>query len=465
MKMLFLLTITCFLLSFMVCEVRFAFTIFRDAATSPELLDPTNSDLAGEVWNNTGDLTGSGMRMHFLLGYNNINRWSSFLSASYNSNELFVKSTPNKSAVSSVISNLQGLYSPSTGPVLSLNQQTKAVPPVTSLILSAEQITLATNALPNLEQVIPIDMFTLNDKYYFFDYNFNSCPALLNLVNTNAQLTKNVNTVQHFNISWGTLLKAAINYPDSDWLQNFDNINRVCDEFISDYVDDRTMTSFTNAGINLNLFNTDCQNFKYQSNFYYYNWDANHSFAKVSSSSIFQDIERWMQSRVSNDVQGIGYFGSNPKLVVYSANDLILGSMQTVLAAAFNIGHYFATPYTSSFIFELSVPDNSNLSLLTPDDYTVTITYNEVTYLSATPFPQFVTTLDAYLLTTQQIDKFCGWISPNVNNSLNYYINATIALSCALFVALIAILVLLIRKSKRSGSVMEFNPERPLDSV
>ena len=464
-KVIFLITITCLLLSVMICEVRFAFTIFRDAAKSPDLLDPTNKDLAQEVWTNKGDLTGSGMRMHYLLGYNNINRWSTFLSASYNSNELYVKSTPNKSAVSSVISNLQGLYSPSTGPILTANQQTKAVPPVSSSLFSSEKISLATNALPNLEQVIPIDIFTPNDKYYFFNYNFNSCPALLDLVKTNAQLTTNVNAVQNFNVSWGSLLQSAIHYPTSEWLLDFENIDRVCDEFLSDYVDDRTLSTYTNAGINLNLLYDEVQNFKFQSNFYYYNGDANYSFAKVSTSSIFQDIENWMQSRITNDRKGISYDNSDPKLVVYSTNDLILGSMQTVLAAAFNIGGYFATPYASSFIFELGVPDNSNLSLLTNNDYTVTITYNEVTYLAATPFPQFTAALQAYILTTQQIDQFCGWRTPAAGNSANAYIDATIALSCALFVALIAILILLIRNSKRSGSVIEFNNEKPLAAV
>jgi hypothetical protein len=459
-KLCLIAALLCYLFHVMVCEVRFAFTFWRHGARAPDRgvveKDGKNVDILGEEWDAPGELTPSGMRMHYLLGARNRKRWENFLSSSYDVKELYVKSTDYNRTIMSVMSHLQGLYPASTGPVLSEGQVRKALPPVDTTGLADEKTALGTNALLNGIQVIPVHLLN-NDKDYFYFYNPTSCTPLISILGANSQSDINVNKLEEINTNWGAKLRKALNIDDETWLLKFSNMYLVADSFVAAYVDDRTLQSFLDAEIDLKTFVEVAHNFELHNIFYNYNGDADRMFSKIVMSPIFTDAIRWMDTRVQYDIEGKEYTGyAAPKLVIYSTHDVNLGAAQNILNHAFELDQDFIeTPYASSFIWELIQNEDADADNLSENDYTVKITYNDEAYLEVS-FTEFKEKVKPHILTHEDLDNFCGWNIPDVTPTEDpvptSYIDATIVLSCLLFVAVIAIIILIILLLKKPST-------------
>jgi hypothetical protein len=453
-KVTIIAALLCYLFQVMVCEIRFAFSFWRHGARAPDRgvveKDGKKVDILGEEWDAPGELTPSGMRMHYLLGARNRKRWDDLLSDSYDVKEIYVKSTEYSRTMMSVMSHLQGLYPASTGPVLSAKQITKALPPVNTDELTEAKTAAGTNALPNGIDVIPVHLFA-NDGDNFFFYSPNSCAALPNIMAANANSSRNTQLLSEINSAWGEKLKTALALDDQNWLLDFNNMYLVADSFVAAYVDDRELKSFVDAGIVLNQFLDVAHEFELHNIFYHYNGDEDRMFAKICMTPFFLDVFRWMDTRIQYDIQGKGYTGyAAPAVVLYSTHDVTLGSAQTILDFVFDReGEFIETPYASSFIWELIRRDGVVAADLTEDDYTVKITYNDEDYLEVS-YVEFKAKIRPHLLTPEEVNAFCGFEIPNVTELVpTSYIDATIVLSCLLFVAVIGIVVLLILLFKK----------------
>ena len=455
--------VMCLLFHVMVCELRFAFTFWRHGCRTPNEVNSQNVDILGSQWANPGELLPTGMRMHYLLGLRNRNRWSGYLSSSYDVKEIYVKSTDYNRTIMSALSNLQGLYPPSTGPSLTVGQDAKALPPVTSTLFTAERVALNGYALRGGVQVIPIHVMPKTDPYNWPIYGTSYCPSVFKEVLDNDKSDINQNIVKSINTKWGSKLKQALKLTDENWLLSFNNLNLIADSFISGYVADQPLKSFTDAGINLEEFLEDAHEIEFNNMFYYYNGDANQMYSKMYVTSFFENMFRWMDTRVLYDQQGKGYTGfAAPKLAMFSSHDITLAAAQTLMAKAFNIGTFYKTPFASSFIFELFRPDNKVASSLVESDYTVKVTYNELNYLTLS-YPEFKSKLQPFLLTKQEYDEYCGWTQQEIDLVPTSYIDATIVLSCLLFVAVIGLIVLLILllKKPKQGQVLQTDKVMP----
>ena len=107
---------------------------FRHGARSPTIIN-NNMDDIGEEWLNPGELTATGERMHYLLGFRNRLRYineKKLLSEKFNSSELEAFTSNVGRTIASLSSHLQGLYpqSEKLGKYITDNQLKTSDPPV-----------------------------------------------------------------------------------------------------------------------------------------------------------------------------------------------------------------------------------------------------------------------------------------------------------------------------------------------
>lgn len=130
--------------------------VCRHGARSPWVYSPWDND---GRWPGEGQITPSGLRMHYLMGHELRNRFiisEQFLSDNYKDGEVYAYSTDYNRTIMSAQSQLLGLYPAGTGPQIDLEVTKKAVPPIFVKNLSEITEKLGNSALPNRTQVIPI---------------------------------------------------------------------------------------------------------------------------------------------------------------------------------------------------------------------------------------------------------------------------------------------------------------------
>jgi hypothetical protein len=91
----------------------FLYTHFRHGARAPMAIDSKFTDLVKEKWNNPGELTGIGQRMHYLLGLRNRIRYiknETFLSEKFDPHEIAIFSSNLNRTMVSASSQLQGFF-------------------------------------------------------------------------------------------------------------------------------------------------------------------------------------------------------------------------------------------------------------------------------------------------------------------------------------------------------------------
>jgi len=479
-----IITFISYLFQFVVSqtELRFAFTFWRHGARVPDVgVSANNVDILGNNWDlPEGELLPSGMRMHYLLGYLNRKRWvtsEEFLSSSYRSNELYVKSTEFNVTMMSVLSNLQGLYPAGSGPELTLEQSTLAYPPTPEDFYDTiiDDINLGDKfninlkyrpyALPHKIQVIPVHVFAPNGDMFFFTNNA-ICPSFTRSLSENAKSETCKKVAADFNSRIGNTLKAALDIKDDNFFLSFLNVYMAADSYISGNIfgqEFKKIKDFFKLEVDLNNFLEEfilaAEDFHINYVFDYFN--GNYMVSRIMMTPFYNDAIRWMETRISYDRENKGYTGyAAPKLVIYSTHDMNLGAAHLTLKDAFELTSkpLISTKFASNFIFELRRPKNKDISLLTEKDYTVDILYNHELYHSVT-YTTFKENLEKkIILSSEDLSQFC-----ELNHSETIerdsipesYVNATIILSLLVFITLIFIIVLvkkLIKKHKTDSN-------------
>ena len=106
-------------------KLIFVFSHFRHGARGPweNVNVSTGKDILNEEWNGMGELTGAGMRMHYLEGYFSKTKYQNFINfKKYNKNEFIVFSTLMNRTILSAYSHLIGMFPPQTGKKLNEKQ-------------------------------------------------------------------------------------------------------------------------------------------------------------------------------------------------------------------------------------------------------------------------------------------------------------------------------------------------------
>jgi hypothetical protein len=436
------------------CEIRFIFEMFRHGARAPMSLDKEGVDIFGEKWNGNSELTDVGMRQHYLLGYRNRIIYNKFISNSYDNKEIYVISTNTNRTIMSAYSQLQGLYPPGTGPNVTQAQANIALPPVSDVDYNQEQQKLANNSLKSELQVLPIHIFDEKANYFSLT-DQDKCPGVhpLQKENEKKKVVKDF-YAKFLNSSTAPKLKKVLNVTD-DYFTNFYHMHDLCDSFVCGYTDKRKLNPLKEAGIDFEEFYSLSIEFLFINTLEVVSGDDENKIAIASMSPIVLDIVNWMDNRVKNDINNIGYNGyPNSKFIMYSAHDDQMGAIQNYLKTVLNITNLHYTFFASNIFFEIHRPDSINLSELSEKNYTVRIVYNG--YENNFNYIDFKSLVFNKSMNSEQIANFCKFKKNSDTNDI-YFIIAVSVLGLITIILLISTIVLISRNKKIDASRLEYN--------
>ena len=151
-------------------KLVFLLTHFRHGARAPQKYynQTLHLDYILEKWDNPGELTPMGQRMHYALGLQNRERYiteKKFLKETFDPHEILIYSTRFNRTILSVASQLQGLYPLGTGGELNDEQKEEAIPQVNlSDNVKKELDKLNNYSLPGKMALAPIRMINDNER-------------------------------------------------------------------------------------------------------------------------------------------------------------------------------------------------------------------------------------------------------------------------------------------------------------
>ena len=310
----------------------------RHGARGPLELNEKSEDLLGEKWSSLGELSAVGQRMEYVLGLRNRYKYIEnirFLSEKYDPHEILVYSTSLNRTLLSMTSQLQGLYPDYAKPGEALNEKqlNNSFP---NISIDYEEIEeeldrLENCSLPNYMLMIPIHMISGFEKKIVV-YDYEDCKLnVKKITDKNEKEEKNVIDITNdFNEKYG---KGINNFfgREEGFKYDFENISKICDAYISDYTDTRSMTQFfEKTKINDKIaFLEECNyviGINFKDKLY---GDHDMEVLRLEESIVLKEMIHYMKLRVNADINNetiIVSDYSKPKMVIISGHDTTLAA-------------------------------------------------------------------------------------------------------------------------------------------
>ena len=327
------------------------------------------TDRYGVVWKSNGELTGIGLRMEYTLGVRNRYKYKKLISSIIDPKELLVVSSSLNRALTSAQAQLEGMFPPLTGIELKENEMENSIPPIPITESMKQEIkNLGKNALPEKIQIVPIHIFNEKEFEHILSKP-SACPPLGKLKDE----LRNANVFKEFyiklNNTYGKELMAFFKENNTDFLFDYFNVFFMCDVFLADYYNDRNLSSFEKAGINLTIFRDLAYEMK---NLFLFTSECNEEIGVLATSPSIKKIIKWMDNRINRDMNG-GHVESNyqdPKFVMYSGHDMTLAPFELFFKKAFGTKTKFPE-FGSNMFLELHKPDGIKRKTTMNDYYVV----------------------------------------------------------------------------------------------
>lgn len=429
-------------------EIVFVFEQFRHGARASVFIGRHNKDKFKVSWIGDGELTGPGMRMHYLIGTHSRDRYQNLLSKKINPKEVIVYSTDLNRTILSAQSQLLGMYPPEPGIELNERQIHKARPPIKFIPGMEEEIKHLKNlSIPQKIQGIPINIFEHDKKPYLLTET-SECPIMQYVKEENFKKKIVQDFLTQFNKTYYEKLSNYFNNTNPNFLFNYINMLGITDHFISVYVHNRTLKGFQNIGINLEDFFTQCKIFK---NISLFEIESPLEIGIMATSPVMSDLIKWMDARIKMDMANDTIFNINaPKMVMYSGHDMTLVPTEQLLFKAFGVKAHYPEFATNQF-FELHRSDYVNKNLITVQDYYVEYYHNGILHLNVS-YLEFKKKVLRLVWPMDKINNFC---KVKFASTLDYCVYFTLAISL-IFIALV---VFRRSKIKKFSSKMSSNIE------
>ena len=382
-------------------KLIFTMIHMRHGARSPVV--EGQRDIFGEEWENPGELTPIGERMHYNLGLRNRNRYvteKKLLSEKYDPSELVLMTTDYKRTIVSLSSHLQGLYphNKNLGNSLTDNQIQNSKPPVDCSKVQDEINALGNSALPNSMTLIPFEI--RHNSNFTGLYAQNGCKGAMKYYSTadteNMRIAKN-----EFQEKYAQFVDEARGTAPHNY--SFLEIVETCDPYIADYVDGRNMAAFRNTGVNMDDFLVFCYKMMGL-------YETDYSIR--GEETIYLEGSKIMELLINNIKKSIDADNNSqksPKLLIYSAHDLTLTKQELFMYQTLENKYdekYIVPTYASQMAFEVSRKDDGNTNRKY-SDYTVNYYFNDDLKLSKTA-DEFINIMEPNIWSDEKIDQFCA---------------------------------------------------------
>lgn len=338
--------------------------VCRHGARSPWAYAPWDND---GRWTASEQITPSGLRMQYLLGYELRNRFilqEQFLSQNYRDGEVYAYSTDYNRTIMSAQSQMLGLYPSGTGPEIAPEVTKKAVPPIAVRDLNVITDALGNHALPNRTQIIPIHS-EVTEQTLILDPLGGPCQAL-NELSLARRSSSGLNEIYD---KYPDVISAVASYLNLTNLDAIEQFNPIYDSLFANRFHGYDIPEvFKNETLYERMSNLNLEVYKY---LYY----TDTRMLKLQSSLLLRDIADYMNyARLGQTVR---------KFTLYSGHDTTI----LPLLASLNITTDAWPTYASSIFFILSYD--------TKTGFQVTVYYNDEAVIlkdcsvSPCPFAKF----------------------------------------------------------------------------
>jgi hypothetical protein len=462
------------LISISIAKERLVFvaTHFRHGARAPQgYLDPVNRlDYALESWDNPGELTGMGQRMHYLLGLRNRERYitkiyNGFLKEKFDPHEILIYSSSLNRTLLSAASQLQGLFpmSEGLGEKLDKEQREKAIPNVDlSSDVKAQMNTLGDQALPNYMTLAPVRMISPLEKKIII-YDIPNCLFRRDeMREKNYKTSKNLNkTVQQFLDDYKAKLEPIYKkYNIKDYDIHF--IDNFCDGFIAGSTEGKKLEPFDGIDVTKQELLDYCYNFS-ASNFRdWISGDENRTLATLEVSKLMRDFINYMNLRVNDDINGTDSSinkkdYSKPKMMMISGHDSTISTIEMFFIKVFfnNNDSYYRYPYFATQVaLEVTIDESIGKDDKKRENYNVTFYFDDEPIFSR-KIDDFINAVTPHLWSDDQIDEYCHFVEKKEEEGKGVYFYLTIAFSCTTAIFLIVMIIMIIKncRGKTSESI------------
>ena len=346
-------------------KLLFVWEHFRHGARGPyRSFDEIKwKDLLNVKWDGDGELSPLGMRMHYLLGVSTKNKYSNFLSKSFNPNEILIFSTDVNRTILSAISTLQGIYNSSTVNYLNDKQI------ITSNIQNSNYSKLINDKIKELgnkvteggQGLYPVHIYPTNYDHQFQIFRNEECPGITKFVNearNTEELKKIFNeTSAKINDTYGEYIFKFMNKSGVDepyYLYDFPELFSIADTFICDYFNGKKLKDFNETEIDMEQFYKDCLNISFIEVYYRTFGTPVSKVLYFSVSPVFRTLFNYMDKRINLDNIGEPdkIIADSPRFVLTAGHDSTLCANDLFLKEEFNIS-FEQAEYSHSQFYEL----------------------------------------------------------------------------------------------------------------
>ena len=443
-------------------KLRWAFEIFRHGARTPYSgMTSDFEDCFGHKWNGLKELTGVGLRQHFLVGYRNRIKYmedNKLIKEQYDPREVYIISTDSNRTIMSANAQVQGLYLPGFGPTLFKNQSDSAIPPIImDQEMKNEILTLGDFALPNGINVIPVHSFFTADHFIQLQ-DKKICPPTLEYYKKNQARDEVTNFLQNMTDKYGKNLTEKLVHQE-------DKIDGVLKNYTKAYYIFDTIVSRNSEGIEIPKLGEYSSEEIYSDAMKFFEYDLignglenDRDICLYSMSPIFNRLLQWIDLKIEKDISGDeDYTAYNlPKFVMFSAHDSTCGAFMGFMHEVFNTSMRY--PYFATNInIELYRNKSSSGNIISKDDYYIEYIINDESMLNIS-YIEFNETLFKKMKTMDEVNIFCGFDKKSENiaeeEDESVYIWVDVSLG-VVAVILVVIIVITIRKKKDTNKKIE----------
>ena len=463
-------------------DLRWAFEIFRHGARTPYsgmTEDPSGFiDCFGVPWIGIKELTGVGLRQHFLVGYRNRIRYmidNKLLKETYDPREVYLISTDSNRTIMSANAQVQGLYIPGTALNLNEKQAKVAIPPVEEGIFDDEQKILDDNGyltLPNGMNIMPIHTF-FNQDHFIQLQDKKVCPKSKDIYTKNQNRKEVIEFLDKMTQKYGQKLSNILYKKEdqkSDVLKNYTKAYYIFDTIISQYTEGIDYFDSLCEKLNVDKFELLNDSFTFfELDLIGNGIDNDKELCLHSMSPIFDRLLKWMDAKINKDIEGKEDYTEYdlPKFVMFSAHDSTCGAFMGFMKEVFGTEikyPFFATNINLELVRDGGKKkENYKVRYIINDDYMKDINYID-----------FEKKLKEKMKSTDDINKFCGFVEENKNEkkeeeeetNITVYIIVNVVLSVISIILIILIFITIKKKkSNRTSEIDNMDNIEPLNPV
>ena len=445
-------------------KLVFLMTHIRHGARAPQKYYDQSKylDYVLESWNNPGELTPIGQRMHYALGLQNREDYitkKKFLSENFDPHEILIYSTKFNRTLLSVSSFFQGLYPPGTGGNITEEQKNNSKPQVNlSPEVEKELEKLELNSLPEKMSVVPVRMINDNERKIII-YDIPECLWKRDeMRKINLEKSEDLKKfIEEFKKKYkDDIFKIYETKPE----YNIDFIDNFCDAFISGSTELKEMKKLNDTGINKNELLDQCFEFMKLNFRDWISGDSERILPTLEVSKLMREFIHYMNQRIDADIKGEDTSKnyedySKPKMLMISGHDSTISMWEMFLIKVFknnNNTDYIYPKFASELTFEITV--NSALTKKERTDYKINCYLNGKPFINEMTVDDFINNVTNKLYSDDKIDEICHFKS---SDSIDIYFILTIVFSATTGILLILMVFFIIKacRSKNSETIVK----------